>query len=218
MKGVTVDAVVSAVSRRLGSGPGSGGPQRSAGGELKRAVFLDRDGTLIEEVGYLDRIDRVRFFPYSIDAVRLLNRAGFVVIVATNQAGIARGYFDEAFVEATHRSLAATLAAGGARVDAFYFCPHHPEAICRVVPPGVRVPKAAAGPAPARGGRSSDSTFDVRSSSATVRTTSRPGPPSARTACSSAPVTATRRNGPDHGAAAVTDNLIGAVSWILRQP
>ena len=123
---------------------------------MKRAVFLDRDGTLIEEVGYLDRIDRVRFFPYSIDAVRLLNRAGFMVIVATNQAGIARGYFDEAFVEATHRSLAATLAAGGARVDAFYFCPHHPEGVCRVVHADVRVPQAAAGPASARRGRSSD--------------------------------------------------------------
>ena len=123
---------------------------------MKRAVFLDRDGTLIEEVGYLDRLDRVRFFPYSVDAVRLLNRAGFVVVVATNQAGIARGFFDEAFVEATHRSLADTLAAGGARVDGFYYCPHHPDGGRRALPAGVRVPQAAAGPAAAGSGRSSD--------------------------------------------------------------
>ena len=89
--------------------------------------MLDRDGTLIEEVGYLDRLDRIQLFPYSVDAVRLLNRAGYVVIVVTNQAGVARGYFDEPFVEETHRTIAATLADGGARVDAFYYCPHHPD-------------------------------------------------------------------------------------------
>ena len=66
---------------------------------MKRAVFLDRDGTLIEEVGYLDRLEQIAFFPFSVDAVRLLNRAGFAVIVVTNQSGVARGLFDEAFVE-----------------------------------------------------------------------------------------------------------------------
>ena len=60
-----------------------------------RAVFLDRDGTLIEETGYLDRADRVALYPWSIEAVRLLNRAGLRVIVATNQSGIARGFFTE---------------------------------------------------------------------------------------------------------------------------
>ena len=59
------------------------------------AVFLDRDGTLIEEVGYLDRLDRIVFYPWSIDAVRLLNRAGFKVIIVTNQSGVARGMFEE---------------------------------------------------------------------------------------------------------------------------
>ncbi len=92
------------------------------------AVFLDRDGTLIEEVHYLDRHDRLALFPWTIDAVRLLNRAGFAVVVVTNQAGVARGLFDEAFVEEVHRSLSARLAVGGARVDAFYYCPHHPDA------------------------------------------------------------------------------------------
>ena len=91
------------------------------------AVFLDRDGTLIEEVGYLDRIERLAFFPYSVDAVRLMNRAGYRVVVATNQSGIARGIFDEAFVAKAHRHIADVLDAGGAHVDGFYYCPHHPE-------------------------------------------------------------------------------------------
>jgi D-glycero-D-manno-heptose 1,7-bisphosphate phosphatase len=92
------------------------------------AVFLDRDGTLIEEAGYLDRLERLVFFPYTVDAVRLLNRAGFVVVVITNQAGIARGIVAPGFVQEAHDHIAARLAKGGARVDAFYHCPHHPEA------------------------------------------------------------------------------------------
>ena len=76
----------------------------------KPAVFLDRDGTLLEEAGYLDRLERLVFFPYSVDAVRLLNRAGFAVIIITNQAGIARGIFKEAFVADAHRHVAARLA------------------------------------------------------------------------------------------------------------
>ncbi len=93
------------------------------------AVFLDRDGTLLEEAGYLDRLERLVFFPYSVDAVRLLNRAGFVVVVVTNQAGIARGIFKESFVAAAHGHISERLSLGGARIDAFYYCPHHPEAV-----------------------------------------------------------------------------------------
>ena len=94
----------------------------------KPAVFLDRDGTLLEEVGYLDRLERLAFFPWSIDAVRLLNRAGYLVVIVTNQAGVARGIFDESFIGQAHRHIDVTLAAGGARIDAYYYCPHHPEA------------------------------------------------------------------------------------------
>ncbi len=183
---------------------------------MRRGVFLDRDGTLIEEVGYLDRIDRVRFFPYSVDAVRLLNRAGLAVIVATNQAGIARGFFDEAFVEATHRSLAETLGKGGARVDGFYFCPHHPEAgvgayrqacDCRKPQPGL-LRRAAA-----------DHQIDLRQSfvvgdrahDITAGTTVGAQGVLVRTGYGDR----VERSG--HGAAAVADNLMGAVSWILRQ-
>jgi D-glycero-D-manno-heptose 1,7-bisphosphate phosphatase len=91
------------------------------------AVFLDRDGTIIEEIGYLDRIDRLSLYLWSIDAIRALNRSGFRVVLLTNQSGIARGFFSEAFVDDVHRHLASLLAEGGAHIDAYYYCPHHPD-------------------------------------------------------------------------------------------
>ena len=94
---------------------------------LRPAVFLDRDGTIIDDVGYLEAIERIAWFPWSVDAIRALNRAGLPVVVVTNQSGVARGRFTEADVDATHRALDARLAAGGARIDAYYYCPHHPE-------------------------------------------------------------------------------------------
>jgi D-glycero-D-manno-heptose 1,7-bisphosphate phosphatase len=95
----------------------------------QRAVFLDRDGTILHEAGYLSRREDVRWFPYAIDAIRLLNRAGFLVFVVTNQGGAGLGFFDEDFVRQTHRELDAELHAAGARVDGWFFCPHHPRAI-----------------------------------------------------------------------------------------
>ena len=94
---------------------------------FERAVFLDRDGTIIEEVGYLDRPERVEFFPWTIDAIRVLNRAGLAVVLVSNQSGIARGFFTEAVVDDVHRRISEMLAAGGARIDAYYYCPHHPD-------------------------------------------------------------------------------------------
>jgi len=94
---------------------------------FERAVFLDRDGTIIEEVGYLDRPERVEFFPWTIDAIRVLNRAGLAVVLVSNQSGIARGFFSEAVVDDVHRRMSEMLAAGGARIDAYYYCPHHPD-------------------------------------------------------------------------------------------
>ena len=92
-----------------------------------RAVFLDRDGTLIEEVGYLDRADRVAFFPWTIAAVRSLNHAGFGVVMVSNQSGLARGFFTESVVDDVHRRIADLLTAGSAYIDAYYYCPHHPD-------------------------------------------------------------------------------------------
>lgn len=91
------------------------------------AVFLDRDGTLIEEVGYLDRPERVVLYPFATDAIRALNRAGVRVIMVTNQSGVARGFFSEGVVRLVHRRIAHLLAAGQAHFDAYYYCPHHPD-------------------------------------------------------------------------------------------
>jgi D-glycero-D-manno-heptose 1,7-bisphosphate phosphatase len=93
----------------------------------ERAVFVDRDGTLIEEVGYLDRKERVQLYPWSIDAVRALNRAGFRVVLVSNQSGVARGIFTEDVVADVHRHISRLLEEGGARIDAYYYCPHHPD-------------------------------------------------------------------------------------------
>lgn len=90
-------------------------------------LFLDRDGTLIEEVHYLSRLEDVRLVPGAAQAVRAANAAGHSVIVATNQSGVARGYIDEAFVHASMELLARLLAEHGARLDAWYYCPHLPD-------------------------------------------------------------------------------------------
>jgi D-glycero-D-manno-heptose 1,7-bisphosphate phosphatase len=95
---------------------------------MRPAVFLDRDGTLIEEVGYLDAMERIVLFPWTIEALRLLRRLGYALVVVTNQAGVARGFYDEAFVHSVHEHLGKRFAAAGAPVDRFYYCPHHPDA------------------------------------------------------------------------------------------
>jgi D-glycero-D-manno-heptose 1,7-bisphosphate phosphatase len=95
---------------------------------VRPAVFLDRDGTLIEECGYLDRLDLLTVFPWTADALRLLKRAGFATVVITNQAAIGRGIIDEAFLGDVHRELSARLERGGAVIDRYYYCPHVADA------------------------------------------------------------------------------------------
>ena len=97
---------------------------------LRRAVFLDRDGTIGEELGYVNHIDRFQIFPYAAEAIRELNQANIPVIVVTNQSGIARNIFPESLVHEVHKKMLAILAKGGAWVDAVYFCPHKTEDAC----------------------------------------------------------------------------------------
>ena len=92
------------------------------------AVFLDRDGTLNEDAGYLERIERLRLFPWSLEAVRLLRQAGYAVVVVTNQTGVGRGMLREEFVGETLDFLQARLGAIGQRLDGHYCCPHDPHA------------------------------------------------------------------------------------------
>ncbi|MBP6938843.1 MAG: HAD-IIIA family hydrolase, partial [Deltaproteobacteria bacterium] len=91
------------------------------------AVFLDRDDTLIRDTGYLSDPDGVELLPGSVEALRLLNRAGVPAIVVTNQSGIARGLFDEKTLHVIHARLLKMLRMEGVRIDALYYCPHHPE-------------------------------------------------------------------------------------------
>ena len=93
----------------------------------KRAVFLDRDGTIVEDPGFLHEPEKVKLLPGAAAAIRRLNDAGYLAIVVTNQSGIARGRFTVADYEAVQQRLGALLAAQGARLDGAYFCPHHPQ-------------------------------------------------------------------------------------------
>jgi D-glycero-D-manno-heptose 1,7-bisphosphate phosphatase len=111
--------------------------------DLRSAVFLDRDGTINEECDYLFRIEDCRFIPGVAEAVKKLNHAGFMVVVVTNQSGVARGFYTEADIVKLHSWMSAELAETGARIDAWYYCPHHPECgagsdcTCRKPSPGM---------------------------------------------------------------------------------
>ncbi|MDT5063788.1 MAG: D-glycero-D-manno-heptose 1,7-bisphosphate phosphatase [Acidobacteriota bacterium] len=118
----------------------------------RRAVFMDRDGTISEEIGYVNHPSRYRVFPYSAEAVRLLNEAGWLAILVTNQAGVARGYFTEELITAVHDVLKQELSKRGAELDAIYYCAHHPtvgeapyrfDCDCRKPKPGL-IERAAA--------------------------------------------------------------------------
>jgi D-glycero-D-manno-heptose 1,7-bisphosphate phosphatase len=94
----------------------------------RAAAFLDRDGVLIEDAHYLAAVGQVRLIPGAAEAIATLNRAGVPVVVVTNQAGVAHGYFPQERVAEVHEYLDELLAARGARVDRYYYCPHHPDA------------------------------------------------------------------------------------------
>ena len=93
----------------------------------RAAVFLDRDGTINEEVNYLSSVEQFHLLSGAAEAIRRLNHADIPVVVVTNQAGVARGYYDEAQVELVHTYMRALLQKADAHIDAIYFCPHHAE-------------------------------------------------------------------------------------------
>jgi D-glycero-D-manno-heptose 1,7-bisphosphate phosphatase len=97
--------------------------------EMKRpAIFFDRDGVLNEDSGYVFEIDRLKWIDGAREAVKVANDAGYLVFVVTNQSGVARGLYEETQVEALHKWMEADLAKIGAHIDAFEYCPYHPEA------------------------------------------------------------------------------------------
>jgi D-glycero-D-manno-heptose 1,7-bisphosphate phosphatase len=183
------------------------------------AVFLDRDGTLIEDIGHLRFAREVAFYPWSVDAVRALNHAGFPVVVITNQSGVGRGIFTEPMVEDVHRHISSLLDAGGARIDAYYYCPHHPEATlqayrrrCDCRKPGCGMIARASADLdldPSRSFVVGDKWIDVGAAHAA----------GARGILVRTGYGATEETEPrsDLQADAIVDNLVEAVSWILRQ-
>ena len=97
-------------------------------GSLRPAVFLDRDGTINEQMGYINHLTRFHLLPGVGEAIRNLNAHGLPVVVVTNQSGLARGYFPESLLDQVHETMHRLLALDGAHVDGLYVCPHHPEA------------------------------------------------------------------------------------------
>jgi D-glycero-D-manno-heptose 1,7-bisphosphate phosphatase len=124
----------------------------SHAGRLRPAVFMDRDGCLTEEVGYVNHPSRIHLLPRTAAAVRRLNQAGVAAVMVTNQAGVARGYFSEETLHAANRCMVGELEAAGARLDGLYVCMHHPregrppyraECECRKPRPGLLTRAAA---------------------------------------------------------------------------
>jgi D-glycero-D-manno-heptose 1,7-bisphosphate phosphatase len=101
------------------------------------AIFLDRDGTLNESVGYVNHPSRFRLFPFSVDAVRLIREEGYLAVVVTNQSGIGRGFYSEQLVVTLHAEFQSRLETAGAKLDGIYYCPHAPSDGCEC-----RKPKA----------------------------------------------------------------------------
>ena len=127
-------------------------PRPTSALSLRPAVFLDRDGTINEQMGYVNHISRFQILPGVVEAIRRLNEARIPVVVVTNQSGLARGYFPAELLVAVHEKMITLLAEGGAHVDGIYICPHHPEAKkeeyrvnceCRKPKPGLLLQAAA---------------------------------------------------------------------------
>ena len=111
---------------------------------MKRAVFLDRDGLICKDVHYMRSPEQFELLPGAAEGIKLLNELGLKVIIATNQSGIARGYFTEADLERIHQRMLKELAERGARIDAIYFCPHHPDENCPCRKPRIGMLERAA--------------------------------------------------------------------------
>ncbi|MFQ5892899.1 MAG: D-glycero-alpha-D-manno-heptose-1,7-bisphosphate 7-phosphatase, partial [Nitrospinota bacterium] len=92
------------------------------------AFFIDRDGVINEEMGYINHVDRLRVLPGAAEAIRRLNEARIPVVVVSNQAGLAHGIFSEATLRGVQKKLREVLASRGGRIDRIYYCPHHPDA------------------------------------------------------------------------------------------
>ncbi|MFC2009346.1 D-glycero-beta-D-manno-heptose 1,7-bisphosphate 7-phosphatase [Chloroflexota bacterium] len=108
------------------------------------AVFIDRDGTIAEDVNYCRRVEDFHILSTVPEAIKILNEKGYKVVLITNQSGIARGYFNEETLTQIHGKLKDELARYGAHIDAIYYCPHHPDEGCDCRKPGTALFRRAA--------------------------------------------------------------------------
>ena len=127
-RGELLDVPLAARKKRCMSTANQHSAQTSATAPSEKpCAFFDRDGVLNYDLGYTYRLEDLRWQPGAKDAIKRLNNAGYLVVVVTNQAGIARGFYTEEHMHAFHKSMQADLAKIGAHIDAIYFCPFHPE-------------------------------------------------------------------------------------------
>ncbi len=97
---------------------------------MKRALFLDRDGTIIEDPGYLSKVEQIKFLPGVLEKIRILKQKGLLIFIVTNQSGIGRGYFSESQLMLIHDGLTSMMTKAGAAVDSIAYCPHAPGDKC----------------------------------------------------------------------------------------
>ena len=176
-----------------------------------RAVFLDRDGTIMEDSNYVGEIERVTLIPCAKRALKRLQDAGFKLFIVTNQSGVGRGYFTREAVEQIHAHLDEQFAAAGVKFDRYYVCPHHPEDNCECRKPKPKFLRDAAaefGLDMARcfmvGDRPSDIQAGINAGTKTILVMTGVG----------RETLAKGEAKPDH----VADDIDAAVDWILRQP
>lgn len=182
---------------------------------LRAAVFLDRDGTICEEVGYLNHVSRFRMFPFVAPALRRLNEAGYPVIVVSNQSGVARGYFPESLLREVMELMKQQVSEACAKIDAVYYCPHASSENCTCRKPKTGMLECAARDHAIDLQRSfviGDRYIDVQlAHNACARgILVRTGYGEGELACHAAKWPAA----PDY----VAKDLAQAVDWILRQP
>ncbi len=187
----------------------------------RRAIIMDRDGTVCDEVGYINHVDRIRLLPRSAEAIRLANAADFQTVVVTNQAGVARGYFAESLIDEVHDRVRELLAEGGARLDGIYYCPHHPE----VGAPAYRKECTCRKPSPGMLERARDEMGIDLSASFMIGDTIKDVEAGRRVGATSILVLSGYGKGeleyqshawkvkPDH----VADDLLTAITWILER-
>jgi D-glycero-D-manno-heptose 1,7-bisphosphate phosphatase len=187
---------------------------------VRPAVFLDRDGTMVHDVGYLSRHEDIRWFPWTLDAIRLLTRADFHVCVTTNQGGIGLGFYTEAFLRSVHERMDADVRAAGGRIDGWFHCPHHPNAriaelriTCDCRKPGPGMIRQAAATLAIDLPRS----FVVGDKIADVGLGQAVGARSILVKTGYGQAELSRHGGAVPGAAYVAEELMDATLWIIRE-